>query len=88
MPVRVSMGGCHGTWHVLHEGCRESPACYYAAMTGPIGLKLGMQVGTHKIIRVRVSRVRCYSTCARAWEELSHPVQPRSSHAHKGVLLV
>ena len=60
------MGGCHGTWHVLHEGCRESPACYYAAMTGPIGLKLGMQVGTHKIIRVRVSRVGCYSTCARA----------------------
>ena len=51
------MGGCHGTWHVLHEGCRESPACYYAAMTGPIGLKLSMQVGTHKITRVRVSMV-------------------------------
>ena len=60
------MGGRHGTWHVLHEGCKESPACYYAAMTGSIGLKRGMQVGTHKITRVRVSMVECYSTCARA----------------------
>ena len=65
-PVPLHLGGNNSTWHVLREGCQESSTCYYSTMAGPIGLKLGMQAGTHKIIRVRVSGVGCYSTCTRA----------------------
>ena len=31
------------------RGVKKVPLAINAAMTGPIGLKLGMQVGTHKI---------------------------------------
>ena len=65
-PVPLHLGGNNSTWHVLHEGSQESSTCYYSTMAGPIRLNLGMQAGTHKIIRVRVSGVGCYSTCARA----------------------
>ena len=46
-PVPLHLGGNNSTWHVLREGCQESSTCYFSTMAGPIGLKLGLQAGTH-----------------------------------------
>ena len=41
-------------------------ACRYSVMVGPIALKFGMHLGTHKLQLMQLSRVGYFCRCARA----------------------
>ena len=63
-PVPAAARGACQTWgtfdapkNILLNNCTTA---------GPIGLKLGMRLGTLHTMRDRMSEPGCYSTCARA----------------------